>query len=136
METRGKGKAKGKPEGQEKLPVSASLFIGEKGMMYTNYDVHVLLPAEKFKDVSPPPQTIPPSPGHQREWIEACLKNDPSAVGAPFSYGSLLTECALLGVAAFKAQKELEWDAAAMTFPNAPDAEHFLAYEYRAGWKL
>jgi predicted dehydrogenase len=120
----------------EKLTGEGVVFVGEGGILYTNYDQHVLLPAEKFKDYKPPAPTIPPNPGHQRQWIEACLKNDPTAVGAPFSYGSLLTECALLGVASFRAGKELEWDWEKMKFPNAPDAEQFLNYNYRDGWKL
>jgi hypothetical protein len=54
------------------------------------------------------------SPGHQQQWINACLKNDPAAVGAPFAYGALLTEAALLGVASYRAGKALEWDAGHM----------------------
>jgi predicted dehydrogenase len=120
----------------EKLQGEGVMFIGEKGMMYTNYDVHVLLPAEKFKDAKPPAQTIPPSPGHQRQWMDACLANNPSAVAAPFSYGALLTETALLGVASYRAGKELEWDAANLKIPNAPEAEGFFDYDYRDGWTL
>jgi hypothetical protein len=120
----------------EKLRGEGIMFIGENGMMYTNYDTHVLLPAEKFKDATPPPQTIPPSPGHQRQWIDACLKNDPTAVGAPFAYGALLTETALLGVASYRAATPIEWDAANLKIPNSPDAERFLDYDYRDGWKL
>ena len=96
------------------------VFIGEKGMLYTNYGEHRLLPADKFKDFKPPAPTIASSPGHQQEWINACLKNDPTAVGAPFSYGVLFTQAALLGVAAFRANQPLDWDATTMHIPNAP----------------
>jgi predicted dehydrogenase len=113
------------------------MFIGEDGrMLFTNYGQHLLLPETTFASYTRPPQTIPKSPGHQAEWIDACLKNDPSATSTPFSYGGPLSETALLGTIAYRAQKPLEWDAAKMKFPNAPDAEKLLAREYRDGWTL
>jgi hypothetical protein len=121
---------------EEKHAGEGVMFIGDGGMLYTNYGEHVLLPREKFKDFKSPPHTIAKSPGHQREWILACLKNDPTATGAPFSYGGPLSETALLGVAAFRAGKTLEWDATNLKFPDSPQAEKFLGYEYRPGWTL
>ena len=59
-----------------------------------------------------------------------------AAVGAPFAYGTLLTECALLGVAAFRADKALEWDPTTLKITNAPDAQQFIDYHYRPGWTL
>jgi hypothetical protein len=112
------------------------MFIGESGMLFTNYNEHVLQPRDKFKDYKAPATRIASSPGHQREWINACLANDPAAVGAPFSYGGPLTETALLGTVAFRAQQALEWNAAEMKFANAPEAEHLLQYQYRPGWTL
>jgi len=71
------------------------------------------------------PQRYPLSPGHQKEWIQACKAHKPA--GSDFSYGGPLTEVALLGVIAmrFKGRK-LEWDAAAMKFTNCPEANAFL----------
>jgi len=125
-----------------KLPDSLKnecvMFIGDKGMLATNYGEHRLLPEEKFKDYQRPPKTIPSIPGHQAEWINACLKNDPSAVGAPFSYGGPLAETALLGIAAFRAApgKPLDWDATSLRFTNAPEADRFLGYQFRDGWSI
>ena len=120
-----------------KLAGEGVVFVGEGGkLLFTNYDQHLLLPAEQFKDYQRPPQSIPPSPGHQAEWVNACLKSDPAATSTPFTYGALLTEAALLGTVAFRARKPLEWDAAAMRIKNAPDAEKLLDYEHLAGWTL
>jgi predicted dehydrogenase len=114
------------------------MFIGDEGMVFTNYGEHVLLPEEKFKGVAPPPKRIPSSPGHQAEWINACLSNDPAATSAPFSYGGPLSETALLGLLAYRAGagRVFEWDAMNMKFPHAPEAEKFLSYDYRGGWGL
>ena len=119
----------------EKARGEGVVFIGEGGkLLYTNYGQHLLLPEARFKDYPRPPKSIPSSPGHQQEWVNASLKNDPTATSTPFTYGGLLTETALLGVVAFRAQKQLEWDAKQMRIPNAPDAEKFLDQERREGW--
>ncbi len=57
------------------------------------------------------PQTLPQSPGHVREWIDACLgsKQPPFS---DFETGGHLTEIALSGVVALKTGKNLEWTAA------------------------
>jgi len=112
------------------------MFIGEKGMLCTNYTERALLPQEKFKDFTPPPQTLGPARSHQGNFVDACLKNDPKAAGAPFDYGALLAEVPMLCTIAYRAGKTLEWDWQNMKFPNAPEADKFLSYQYREGWTL
>ncbi|HEX8520618.1 MAG TPA: Gfo/Idh/MocA family oxidoreductase [Tepidisphaeraceae bacterium] len=119
-----------------KFAAEAIVFIGEKGKLVTNYGEHQLLPAENYRNFKPPAKKLASSRGFQQEWVAACLANDPKMATAPFSYGSLLTEAALLGVVAFKAKKAIEWDAANMRIPNAPEAEKFLKIDYREGWSL
>ena len=51
---------------------SGILFVGDKGMLLCDYGKHVLLPEDKFKDYQRPAPSIPPSPGHQEEWIACC----------------------------------------------------------------
>jgi predicted dehydrogenase len=121
----------------EKFRGEGVVFVGEGGkLLYTNYGEHALLPEAQFKDYQRPPKSIPSSPGHQQEWVNACLKKDPKATATPFEYGALLTESALLGTVAFRAQKPLEWDAAAMKITNAPEVERMLDYDHREGWKV
>jgi len=112
------------------------MFVGDAGMLCSNYTEHVLLPADKFASYGRPPKSIPPSPGHQAEWVNACLANDPSGTSCPFSYGGPLTETALLGPVAFRAGKALDWDAAGMRVRDNPDADRLLHYQYRDGWTL
>ena len=121
----------------EKLASEGVMFVGEDGrMLFTNYGQHLLLPEAKFADYQRPAPSIPPSPGHQAEWVNACLAGDPSATSTPFRYGGPLTEAALLGVVAFRTGKALEWDGAACRATNAPEAERFLTYKYRDGWSM
>ncbi len=110
------------------------LFIGEKGVLFSDYDHHQLLPAEKFTDFQPPAPSIPDSAGHYEEWITACKTGSPTTCN--FDYSGALSETVLLGNVAYRTGKRIEWDAEKMTCPNAPEAEAYLRREYRPGWKL
>jgi predicted dehydrogenase len=113
---------------------SGVLFVGEKGMLLSDYGKNLLLPEEKFKDVPRPPQSIPASIGHHEEWIQACKTGSPTT--CHFGYSGLLTEANHLGNVAYRAGKKLEWDSKNLKIPNAPEAEKFLGREYRKGWTL
>src|SRR6185437_10020625 len=58
----------------EKVSGSGLLIVGEKGSFYSVNDYgaeHVLLPRDKYKDFKKPEPTLPRSPGHFTEWVEA-----------------------------------------------------------------
>ncbi len=112
-----------------------TLFVGDDGMLLADYGKHVLLPEEKFKDFKAPEPYIAPSPGQQAEWFLACRGEGPQPL-CHFGYSGPLTEANHLGNVAYRAGKKLKWDAKAMKFPNAPEAERFLKRDYREGWSL
>ena len=120
----------------QKIPQWADgcLFIGEKGMLLSNYDRHILLPEKEFEGFKPPEPFIPNSIGHHEEWIQAA-KTDLKTT-CNFEYSGWLTEANHLGNVAYRAGQKLEWDAAAMKATNCPEADRFIRREYRAGWKL
>jgi len=131
----------------QKINDSGSLIIGDKGTMYSPHDYGgkwVLLPEEQYKGYKDPEPTLPRNPeggdeGQKMEWI-AAVKGGPAAL-ANFEYGGKLTEFLLLGNVAIRASgvapgKKLEWNGDAMKFPNFPEAEKWLSYEYREGWAL
>jgi predicted dehydrogenase len=110
------------------------LFIGEKGMLLSDYGRHVLLPEEQFADFKRPEPFIPPSLGHHEEWIHACKTGEPTTCN--FEYAGWLTEANHLGNIAFRAGKKLEWDAKSLKATNAPEIDPLIHREYRKGWKL
>ncbi len=110
------------------------LFIGDKGMLLCDYDKHLLLPEKVFADYQRPEPTIPRSPGHHKEWLEACQGGKPAS--ADFEYSGWLTEANHLGNVAYRTGKKLEWDAVALKARNAPEADEFIRREYRQGWVL
>jgi predicted dehydrogenase len=111
---------------------SGCLFVGEKGMILSDYSKHVLLPEKDFAGFVRPPQTIAKSPGHYAEWIEACRTGAPTS--ANFEYAGWLTEANHLGNVAFRTGKKLQWDAEKMKATNAPEADQYLKRQYRKGW--
>ena len=110
------------------------LFVGDKGMLLSDYTKHVLLPEKDFKGFTPPKPFIPKSIGHWAEWVHACKTGAPTT--CDFEYAGWLTESNHLGNVAFRAGQKLEWDAAAMKATNCPAADAFVRREYRKGWKL
>ena len=110
------------------------LFIGDDGMLLSDYGKHVLLPEEKFADYKRPAEKYPPSKGQQAEWVHAAKTGEPTTCN--FEYSGWLTEANHLGNVAYRAGQKIEWDADKMEVTNCPAAAPFVKREYRAGWKL
>jgi predicted dehydrogenase len=93
-----------------------------------------LIPEAKMKAYGRPPKTLPRSPGHHRDWLNAC-KGGPKAC-SDFSYGARLTEFVLLGNVAIRARKKILWDGPNMKVTNAPEVQQFVQEQYRPGFDL
>jgi hypothetical protein len=121
----------------EKMAGSGSVLIGDKGTLYSPNDYGgewVLLPKKDFEGFKPPMSTLPKSPGHHQEWIDAC-KGGPPAF-SNFSYAGPLTEALLLGNVAMYAGKEILWDAESGEVTNCDEANELIRRTYREGWRL
>ena len=110
------------------------LFIGEKGMILSDYGKHMLLPEEDFKDFKRPPESIPNSIGHHKEWLEAAKNGGPTTCN--FDYSGGLTEANHLGNVAYRVGKKIHWDAAKLECPGTPEAAKFIKRHYRKGWEF
>ncbi|HPY90983.1 MAG TPA: gfo/Idh/MocA family oxidoreductase, partial [Lentisphaeria bacterium] len=87
------------------------------------------------KTYTPPAPSIPRSPGHHREWIDACKGGKPG--GTEFGYSARLTELALLGVLALRTGKRINWDTKNMRAVDCPEADAIINGEpYRKGWEI
>ncbi len=113
---------------------SGVLFIGEKGMLLSDYGNYTLIPEKDFTDFVPPDPYIPKSLGHHAEWVHACKTGEPTTCN--FEYAGWLTEANHLGNVAYRTGKKLEWDFENLKANNAPEAEPFIRREYRKGWSL
>ena len=113
---------------------SGVLFVGDKGMLLSDYGKYLLLPEKQFVDFKKPAPTIAKSLGHYAEWIHACKTGAPTT--CHFDYAGRLTEANHLGNVAYRAGKKLIWDAEAMKATNCPEADQYIHREYRKGWSL
>jgi predicted dehydrogenase len=119
-----------------KLPKwgDGTLFIGARGMLLAGYNAFKLLPEKDFEGFTRPPETIPNSIGHHREWIEACKNGGPTTCN--FDYSGALTETVLLGTVAYRSGLiVISWDASKLK-TNEPQADRYLTKEYRKGWSV
>jgi predicted dehydrogenase len=112
------------------------LLIGDKGKILCDAVGHnpMLLPKHRNEEYTAPPQTLPRSIGHYKEWIEASKGGKPA--GANFEYGCPVTELVLLGNIAVRTQEILEWDFENMKIKNSEKANQFIKEEYHNGWSL
>ena len=113
---------------------SGHLFIGETGMLLSDYGKYELLPKSQFADYRPPDPSLPRVASHYAEWLEACKNGkQPSA---NFEYSGWLTESNHLGNVAYRVGKKIQWDPVNLRAPNAPEADKLIRCEYRKGWSL
>lgn len=123
-------------EGRRMRP-EGTLFIGDKGKLLNER----LIPESRMKEYGKPPQVIPRSPGHFKEWIDACKGGAPAR--ANFDWAGPMTEVVLLGNVALRRQlreklmqTKLYWDGPNMRCTNIPEANDYVRREYRKGWTL
>jgi hypothetical protein len=120
------------------LPYAGCLILGSNGLLATNsHNTSVtLLPKQRFENVEQNrPLTLPASPGHYKEWIEACR-------GGPlpfsnFEYAAPFAELLTVGSLATRFPGEtIEFDPTSGQITNHPRAAEFLSYEYRTGYTI
>jgi predicted dehydrogenase len=121
------------------------LMVGDKGKMVFRRrgddPVESLVPSSRAKEYGQPPQTLPRSIGHYKEWVEACKGGQPG--GSNFDWAGPLTEAVLLGNVALRPElredlttQTLLWDGPNLRFTNSDTANRFVKREYRKGWTL
>lgn len=106
------------------------LYVGEKGKMLG----HRIIPEAAMQKHGRPPKKLPRSPGHYKEFVDACRGGPPA--GANFDHAGMVTEMCMLGNVAVRAQTRLEWDGPNLKITNDAGANRLLHREYRSGWKL
>lgn len=122
-----------------------SLLIGDEGNILAQRSGNGfgwrIIPESLHEERGKVAKTLPRSPGHYREWADACKGGKPG--GSNFDWAGPLAEAVLLGNVALRLQlreeltkKKLLWDHAAFRFSNSDEANKFLRREYRKGWAL
>jgi predicted dehydrogenase len=124
-------------EEERQLEREGLMFVGERGTILCGFmgERPRLIPASKMNAFTPPPKTLPRSPGHNREWLDAC-KGGKTVPGANFEFEAKVTETILLGNVAQRVGRKLVWDSAGLRASNVSSADKLIQPDYRNGWQL
>ncbi len=133
--------------GDVALPKSGSLFIGAEGCMVLPHGgMPRLFPVEQYAAFKMP--TVE-ALNHRHVWVDACLAGTKTSDG--FHYAGPLSETVHLGNIATRLavptrnpvtgrleepQGPLHWDAAALAFRDAPEADRLVTKAYRPGFEV
>ena len=119
------------------LGAGGVVYVGSKGKIVGDQ----IFPISLRESYTRPEPYIPDSIGHREEWILACKGGAPG--GSNFDWAGPLTETVLLGNIALRPElreklsyRALKFDPGKMSFPDLPEADEFLHYDYRSGWSL
>jgi hypothetical protein len=130
------------------VPATGTMFVGDAGTILNGE----LIPARKMREYRKSKGLPEPAPSDRRqgpgtappEWL-AAFKGGPATEGTFLAAAACSETIALAGAAirhsrnVFQADHcapALLWDAAAMQFTNAPEANAYLRRDYRDGWTL
>ena len=125
-------------EDKRALPAQGIMYVGDNATAMTPFIAAPrLIPETEMKGFKFPDQIVPDSPGHFKEWVDACTGNGPMP-HANFDYSSDMTETILLGCVALRSGvgRKYMWDAKNMKMTNCPEADKFINEPYREGWSL
>ena len=111
-----------------------AVFVGEKGYLTTDtYGARVrLLPQERQKAYTLPPEVLTRAPEHHLDWIRACKGG--VRASSDFSVAGPFTEWILLATIAMRVEGKLEWDSARLRFTNNEEANKYVTPEFRKSW--
>jgi predicted dehydrogenase len=107
------------------------MIVGDKGKILG----HRLIPETKAKEFGKPPQKLERSPGHWKEWFDACRGGKPAGSNFP-DHAAHLAEVVMLGNIAIRTKQKLLWDGENFKFTNSADANKLLFPPFRDGWSL
>ena len=125
-----------------KLPRVGCLLVGDRGELSAglwNTECYVRLNDEpkfmghaKHAGAQAVPTSVPRSPGHMEEWINAC--HGSGTCFSDFAFGSRLTEIGLAGVIPVRTGRDMIWDGVSMTAKDDPEATGLARRVVREGW--
>jgi hypothetical protein len=112
------------------------MFEGTDATVVTHYQRHeVWVKGKVAPDFPRPAPSIPDSPGHLREFLDA-IKSRNLETTCNVRYGHHVTKAGLLANIAFRTGRRLHWDDARERFRGDKGADKYLQRKYRRPYKL
>jgi predicted dehydrogenase len=120
----------GKPGIRRRLGI---YFHGVNGTLFSDYHTHHVVPeGDRMKDAETPEPSIPPSPGHEREWLD-CIKSGRQPSCNVFYHYKLDVACTLANLA-LKLGRSIRFDPASEKIVGDDEAARLAVPEYRKPW--
>jgi predicted dehydrogenase len=112
------------------------LFEGTEASVVTNYETHeVWSKGKRIDDFPRPDRTIPDSPGHLREFLDA-IKTRELDTTCNVRYGHRVTSLGLLTNIAYRTGRRLYWDDARERILHDDEANKYLSRHFRKPYRL
>jgi hypothetical protein len=110
-------------------------FHGSNGTLITDYSSHILIPeGDRMDGMKIPPKSIPPSPGHELEWVD-CIKSRKQPSSNP-GYHVKVDVPIGLSVLSMKLGRSIKFDPETEKIVGDKEAAKMAIPEYRAPWKF
>jgi predicted dehydrogenase len=111
------------------------VFQGSQGTLLVDYTSHELfVKGKRVTEFQRPPQSIPDSPGHVREFLDSIKSRKATTCNIGYAYQ--LTKAGLLGNLAYRTGRRLRWDDGKEKIVGDREAQQLLSRRYRKPWKL
>ena len=110
-------------------------FEGDKGTLICDYEaLSITINGKTFSDIPEIPQTLPRSPGHQQNFVNAVKSRvHPES---NLEYVRDMTLPMHLAVISWRLGRKLNWDSKNEAFIGDKEADAFLSRKYRKAWDL
>jgi len=110
-------------------------FHGVNGTLFADYSRHEVVPeGELLKDPTPPPQSIPPSPGHEREWLD-CIKTGKQP-SCSVEYHYRIDLALTLANVAYRVGRAVRFNPRTERIEGDREAQRLARPQYRPPWKF
>jgi predicted dehydrogenase len=110
-------------------------FHGANGTMYANYERFKIVPeGDRMKDLPTPPQSIPPSPGHEREWLDSIKSRRPPSCNP--NYHVKVDVPIQLSLLSLKLGRSIRFDPVKEQIIGDREAARLALPKYRPPWKF
>lgn len=122
----------GDPKPQRRLGI---YFHGSNGTLYSDYGMHKVVPeGDRMNGKTPPPRSIPPSPGHEREWLN-CIKSREQPSCSVF-YHVKVDVPIVLSLLSLKLGRSIRFDPKTEKIVGDAEAAKLAVPTYRKPWKF
>lgn len=110
-------------------------FHGVDATMYCDYGMYKIVPeGDRMKGKKLPPKSIPPSPGHERQWLDSIKsRKEPDCC---VEYHVRVDVPLVLANLSLKLGRTIHFDPAAEKIVGDPEAARLATPEYRHPWKF